>query len=364
MKTRYKTIIGFIILIMVTGCSQAGSGPITWIDIPPEKITLPLAPFSIMAHASSNNGIKSIQFHVNGELEKSLEPRFDGDERLGWAEWEFSPLSPGNYRIEVSAVDGSGTAGSVDTAFVTISVEAQGEAPATPIEIPGGDIEGEQATPIEIPGEDIEEEQEVVAEPVGPIVVANRNANCREGPGTEYDIYGALLLDEQAEIVGRVADSSWFLIKLPDSSINCWIAAITVDLQGKVDEVVVASAPPPPEPPSEEEAPPADTEPPGIFGSAPSKTSMCASSTVNSNVVAWDEGGIKKIYANWNIKKSNGDVLESGYVEYDPIPSMDNAYTAVLGNFTYSGTLNINGTVEDHAGNKTHFTNTVTIDCS
>jgi hypothetical protein len=341
MNNRFKTLLLSLVLILFAGCSkQAEVGPTTWIDIPPEDIALPLAPFAIMAHATSNNGVASIEFHVNGELKMSLAPRFDGDERLGWAEWEFSPLSPGTYRIDVSAVDASGSTGAPDTAIVTIATNVQSNAPATPIEIPGGDVEGEApATPIEIPGGDVEPEES--DEPVDPIVVANRNANCREG---------------------RLADNSWFLIALPDSSLNCWISSITVNTQGKVDEITIASAPPPP--PPEEESPPADTEPPGIFGSAPSKTTMCASDTVNSNVVTGDDGGIKKIFANWTIKNSGGDVLESGYVEYGPITSMENAYTAVLGNFTYSGTLTINGTVEDNAGNKAYFTNTVTIDCS
>jgi hypothetical protein len=135
-----------------------------------------------------------------------------------------------------------------------------------------------------------------------------------------------------------------------------------------MDIVRVASAPPPPEqpePPDEEEPPPpTDTTPPGIFGSGTDKQSMCASDTVTSNVVAGDEGGIQKVYTNWNIVNFDGDEVESGYVEYSPIPSMEYGYTAVLGTFTYSGTLNINGTVMDNAGNTASFSNTVTIDCS
>ena len=360
MKIWLRTCFLFVLLLSFVGCRQAGAGPITWIDIPSQDITLPLAPFSIVAHASDNDGIEGIEFHINGELEKSLAPRFEGSERLGWAEWEFSPLMYGIYRIDVKAIDGSGVSGPADTVIVTI---AQAEAPATPIEIPGGDVEGEQATPIEIPGEDIEGE-EVVKEPMDPIAVANRNANCREGPGTEYVIDGALLLNEIGNIVGRLSDNSWFLVTLPQSSINCWVSAITVDIEGEVDQVSVVSAPPPPAPAVKEESPPGDTEPPGIYGSATSKSSMCASDTINSNVVAYDEGGIKKIYATWRIKNSGGSELESGYIEYVPIPSVNNGYTAELGSFTYSGTLQINGTVEDNAGNKAYFTNSVTIDCS
>ncbi|TFG75377.1 MAG: hypothetical protein E4H23_10825 [Chrysiogenales bacterium] len=361
MKKFLRFCSWFFLSLFFVGCNQAGAGPITWIDIPSQDITLPLAPFSIVAHASDNDGIEGIEFHINGELEKSLAPRFEGSERLGWAEGEFSPLMYGIYRIDVKAIDGSGVSGPADTVIVTI---AQAEAPATPIEIPGGDVEGEQATPIEIPGEDIEGE-EVVKEPMDPIAVANRNANCREGPGTEYNIDGALLLNKEGDIVGRLADNSWFLITLPDGSKNCWISAITVDTQGEIDRVGIVSAPPPPALPLvAEESPPVDTETPGIFGSATSKTSMCASDTINANVVAYDAGGIKKIYASWRITDSNGSELQSGYVEYHPIPSVNNGYTAELGSFSYPGTLQINGTVEDNAGNKAYFNNSITIDCS
>jgi len=348
----------FALLVLLVGCNQAGAGPVTWIDIPSQDITLPLAPFSVLAHASDTDSIASIEFFINSEHKLSLEPNFDGSNRLGWAEWEFSPLTPGVYRIEVKAIDGSGNSGSADTTIVTIEDKEQPKAPATPIEIPGPAIQEEK------PAGDVEDKI-VENLDVAPVAVANRNANCRKGPGTEYEIDGALLLNDKAEIVGRLVDNSWFLIMLPDSSRNCWISAITIDTQGEMDQVGIVSAPPPPAPPRLEEQPaPVDTEPPGIYGSATSKTSMCASETINSNVVAYDAEGIKKIYASWRIINSGGSEVQSGYVEYVSIPSVDNGFTAVLGSFSYTGTLKIKGTVEDNAGNKAYFSNSVTIDCS
>ena len=358
MKIWLRIFFCFILLVLFGGCNQAGAGPITWIDFPSQDITLPLAPFSILAHASDNDSIESIEFHINGELKKSLEPNFDGSDRLGWAEWEFSPQITGVYRIEVKANDGLGNAGSVDSTIVTIAVMDLPEAPATPIEIPGSGIQ------VEEPAEEVEKELAVDRDD-SPIAIANRNANCRVGPGTEYEIVGVLLLNETSDIIGRLSDNSWFFITLPISSRNCWISAITVETQGEMDQVGIGSAPPPPPlPPAEEESPPADTEPPGIFGSGTSKTSMCASDKINSNVLAYDAGGIKKVYAYWRIINSSGIEVQSGYVEYVSIPSEDYGYTAVLGNFSYSGTLKIKGTVEDNAGNKAYFTNSVTIDCS
>lgn len=333
--------------LLLNACGASETGPQTWIDIPHDNTTVPLAPIPIMAHASDNNGVESFEFYVNGEFQISIEPRFDENTRLGWAEWEFTPARPGVYRIEVSAEDTSGSSGSPATSIITVTDEEEALSPA-------------QAPAPEEPGEEPD---------LDPVVEALKNANCREGPGTEYRIYGSLLLGEQADIKGRLVDNSWFLVDLADRSSNCWISASVVDTQGSLDEINIASAPPPPadeaEPPPEpaEPAPAADTTPP-IYDAATDKQTMCASDQVTSNVIAYDDEGIKKVYANWSITNYDGDEVESGYVEYVPIPSIDYGYTGVFGIFSYSGTLTINGTILDNNDNSASFSHTVTIDCS
>ncbi|TFG39299.1 MAG: hypothetical protein E4H44_02360 [Candidatus Aminicenantes bacterium] len=358
-STRHYFITFLLVCLLLSACGASTTGPRTWIDIPKNNITVPLAPIPIMAHASDNGGVERFEFYVNGEFQSSIDPRFDDNTRLGWAEWEFTPAWPGVYRIEVSAVDTSGSSGSPATSIVTVSSEQAAPPPAQAAEPPAAEI-----PPSELPEA---AEQEPVLDPV---VEALKNANCREGPGTEYGIYASLLLGEQADIKGSLANNSWFLVALAGRSSNCWISASVVDTLGSLDEIGIAAAPPPPadvaEPLPEPAvpAPAADTTPPGIFGAATNKQIMCASDKVTSNVVAFDEGGINKVYANWNIINSNGDVAESGNVNYTPIPSIENAYTGVFGTFTYTGTLSINGTILDNAGNSASFSHTVTIDCS
>ena len=371
----FAVLIGWMIFTSTSACHQTTGGPRTWIDQPLEDSIFPIETLILQAHASDSDGISEIHFLIDSQEYKTV--TVNGN-RMEHAAVEWLPPAYGEYLIGAKAVDNSGNEGAIDISSILIS----GDAPVVPMPLPGEEIvplplpgpnvEGDQATPIEIPGPEVEsadEEQGGVAPmPLpgqqeieeDPFAIANRNANCREGPGTEYDIDGALLLDEQADIVGRLADSSWFLITLPDSALNCWISAITVDTEGNVADVSIASAPPPP---PEEEQPAGDTKPPDIFGAVPSKTSMCASDTVNSNVVAYDESGIGRVYANWQIT-DNGSVVESGSVEYGPISSVENGYTGVFGSFTYTGSLIINGKVVDNAGNSTSFSHTITIDCS
>ena len=356
-------LAGCWVIAYASACYQATGGPRTWIDQPLDDSIFPIETLILQAHASDSDGISEIHFFIDSEEYKTISV---GGNRMENAAVEWLPPAFGNYLIGAKAVDQNGLEGSSVSSMVMIVSDPQVEPlllpgpEVDPLPLPGPQVEGESAdeeeggvAPMPLP-----DQQEIIEE--DPFVVANRNANCREGPGTEYDIDGALLLDEQADILGRLSDSSWFLIALPDSSLNCWISAITVDTEGNVADVSIASAPPPPE----EGPPPGDTKPPDIFGAAPSKTSMCASDTVNSNVVAFDESGIDRVYANWQITDSNGVVVESGYVEYGPISSVENGYTGVFGTFSYPGSLSITGMVVDNAGNSTSFSHTITIDCS
>jgi len=236
-SNKHYFITFLLACLLLNACGASETGPQTWIDIPHDNTTVPLAPIPIMAHASDNNGVESFEFYVNGEFKISIEPRFDDNTRLGWAEWEFTPTRPGVYRIEVSAEDTSSSFGSPATSIITVTDEEEALSPA-------------QAPAAEEPGEEPD---------LDPVVEALKNANCREGPGTKYGVYGSLLLGEQADIKGRLADNSWFLVDLADRSSNCWIADSIVDVIGDLNTVRVSQIPDlPDEPPAEE---PPETQP-------------------------------------------------------------------------------------------------------
>lgn len=361
--TKYRRMSSAIIIIMsvfLYACGTTAAGPQAWIDIPLDNTTLPLETLNIIAHASDAGGVASFEFYVNDQ--NILSPATIDHKRLESMQIQWSPPGPGTYLIGVRGISNSGIAGALATSLVTIS----GTVTLTPTE---GQITGETATvTVTATITSTATNTPVTPSPpeASPSVVANKDANCRKGPGTAYEVYGSLLKGEEAVIKGRLEDNSWFLIALAGRSSNCWISAITVDVRGDPNDVQVAAAPPPPQqaPPPVDIQPPAqvDTTPPGIYGAATDKSSMGASDTVRSNVLAVDDGGISYVYATWTLVSSyDGTVVESGTVNYNPIPSQNGGYTGIFGPFNNSGTLNINGVVVDNAGNTASFSHSVSI---
>jgi uncharacterized protein YraI len=398
-RTKPIFILYVIVSFLLGACTFATAGPQTWIDKPLDNTTLPLAPIFIMAHASDSDGITSMEFYVNGQLQPpSVTPVQDTGVSLAHAEKEFNPPGPGEYQIEVIAIDSTGNTGAPASVTVTVSDEAvidddecPPDCPIQPEEVPEDDcppdcpIQPEEPPPDEFPpaeppSEASEEELEEAPAVTVPSVVAKVNANCREGPGMNFEVYGNLLEGEEAEIKGRLSDNSWLLVALVGRSSNCWIAASILDVRGDLDTVTVAGASQPSanEPPSADEPPSAeepstgdvispetiDTTPPGIFGAATNKSSMCSSEIVTANVVTGDEESpVQRVFANWILTGPTGNQVESGYEEFAPISGQPYGYTAQFGPFGNVGTLTINGTIENSLSPplSAYFTLTVTI---
>ena len=70
------------------------------------------------------------------------------------------------------------------------------------------------------------------------------DTNCRQGPSVQYPILGGLLVGEEAEIVGRLVNNSYWLIKNPDAAGDCWITGAYATAVGPYDQVPVRTAPP------------------------------------------------------------------------------------------------------------------------
>ena len=70
------------------------------------------------------------------------------------------------------------------------------------------------------------------------------NTNCRLGPAIQYPILCGLLVDEEAEIVGRLRNNSYWLIKNPDATGECWITGAYATPVGPYTQVPVKTAPP------------------------------------------------------------------------------------------------------------------------
>jgi hypothetical protein len=80
--------------------------------------------------------------------------------------------------------------------------------------------------------------------PGGTFFVTDVGANCRTGPGTNYDKIASFAQGSYIPLVGRNTDSSWWLLKT--GSVNCWISATTGHITGSLDNIPVVQTPPTP----------------------------------------------------------------------------------------------------------------------
>jgi hypothetical protein len=78
---------------------------------------------------------------------------------------------------------------------------------------------------------------------------ANKNTNCRSGPGPEYPILDTLYYNMSQVARGRNEDSTWWYINSPNIAPGyfCWVWEQTVTLSGG-DPSQLPIIPPPPEP--------------------------------------------------------------------------------------------------------------------
>lgn len=81
-----------------------------------------------------------------------------------------------------------------------------------------------------------------------PMVSVSVNTNCRTGPGKIYAINGALLVNEEAEVVGKSPDGEYWIIKNPDRAGECWLWGYYATVKGPTDALPVITPPPTPTP--------------------------------------------------------------------------------------------------------------------
>ena len=81
-----------------------------------------------------------------------------------------------------------------------------------------------------------------------PMVTVSCNTNCRTGPGDPYEIVGALLEDEQAEVIGISSDGGTWIIQNPDGDGECWLWGYYASVSGPIEGLPVRTPPPTPTP--------------------------------------------------------------------------------------------------------------------
>jgi hypothetical protein len=83
-----------------------------------------------------------------------------------------------------------------------------------------------------------------------PSFVFTQSANCRTGPNTLYPGIGLGKVGQQAEIQGISNPPGWYYVLLPDGFTRCFVAGVTGDVTGPVDDLPVIPSPPLPAPPA------------------------------------------------------------------------------------------------------------------
>ncbi|MBW8012257.1 MAG: hypothetical protein FVQ83_13640 [Chloroflexi bacterium] len=82
-----------------------------------------------------------------------------------------------------------------------------------------------------------------------PMVIVSVDTNCRTGPGQVYDWVGDLLVGETSEVVGRLADNSyWHIRNLDRPGELCYLWGRYATVSGDSNRLPVRTPPPPPTP--------------------------------------------------------------------------------------------------------------------
>jgi hypothetical protein len=85
--------------------------------------------------------------------------------------------------------------------------------------------------------------------PVFPVLSVTVETNCRSGPGTTYDVMGIVRVGESARVVGRNANSTYWIVQLPaNHAIICWLWGHYASLVGNPAGLPVSAPPPTPTP--------------------------------------------------------------------------------------------------------------------
>jgi hypothetical protein len=164
------------------------------------------------------------------------------------------------------------------------------------------------------------------ATPSGTFFVVDVGANCRKGPGTFYDKTGSFAQGTYVTIVGRNADSTWWLVL--NGSSNCWISAVTGHTTGSVSGIPTVEAPPTPT--TAASAGPTMSDPVALVAEL-SYPNNCTSSALKVAIKVTDAGkGVKSVWLSYRYLGDGG--YTGGWHKVDP---NDNAAGGIYG-FNYS----------------------------
>ena len=73
----------------------------------------------------------------------------------------------------------------------------------------------------------------------GPTATFIKDANCRSGPGTQYEAVTSFFKGETVQIVGRNPNfnNTWWYVIIPSTGGKCWVSLTTAQAQGDFDAI-------------------------------------------------------------------------------------------------------------------------------
>lgn len=237
-------------LTPTNGSNASVSGNIA-IIAPPDGSQLEVGAWvDVQSRIQEPGGARTVALSVNDVLLRRDEfstPMYDGVLKQPW-----HPMEPGVYTLQAILETSQGEI--VSSQPVTVTVAGEEVVVTTPPSaVPTTAVPTTVApttfvpTMVTITVTPSLTPTETVTPTLGPpMVTAEQDANCRYGPGQVYEVIGYLLSGQSALIQGRNAETTWWLIKQPDTSGNCWIWDGLVTLRSDTSNVPVLQAPPTP----------------------------------------------------------------------------------------------------------------------
>jgi hypothetical protein len=73
----------------------------------------------------------------------------------------------------------------------------------------------------------------------GPVAIFIKDVNCRQGPGTQYDVVTSFFKGETVQIVGRNPNfnNTWWYVVIPSTGGKCWVSMTTAQAYGDFDAI-------------------------------------------------------------------------------------------------------------------------------
>lgn len=143
---KFLVLLVFFSLIVAACGSQSISaisssgGARAWLDQPWDGVSIPLAPYTLKAHArQAGGGVTAIKFKVN-DIEIGNVPT-DSTLALAYAETPWNPSAPGQYLIQAVALTSGGEASS-ELARVCVGQDATNDCGGAPLPQQGGNQAG------------------------------------------------------------------------------------------------------------------------------------------------------------------------------------------------------------------------------